>query len=86
MLETIYNDFRSQLTLLHAVDRGVIMVVTSDLKNFGEINYDVISPSNEDIIELWQKATSEYFGDNHIVKDLSDKDFAEWLEKEGYEK
>ena len=95
MLETIYNDAYSELTLINNLNKETLYIIDSDYKVYGFISYNPFEPSNEDILDAWKRATSDYFElDNktdHLVsyrasmKQRSDTAFKDWLDEDSGE-
>ena len=93
MLEVIYNDSYSQLTLVNNLNKEGVVIVDDDFKVYGEISYEPYQPTNDDFLYLWQQAISTYFHigeeneplgayrQNMFEKSLGA--FKEWLEKGG---
>jgi len=93
MLEIIYNDSYSQLTLVNNLNNEKVVIVDDDFKVYEEISYSNEQPSNDDFINLFTKALTTYF---HIGQEneplgayrqnMFDKSigaFKEWLDKGG---
>lgn len=93
MLEIIYNDCYSQLTLVNNLDNEKVVIVDDDFKVYEEISFSEIQPSNEDFINAFERALKTYFCiDNkkeplklyrQNMVDNSIGAFKEWLEKGG---
>lgn len=93
MLEIIYNDSYSQLTLVNNLNNVKVVIVDDDFKVYEEISYSDIQPSNEDFIRAFKKAISTYFcigKENEPLEayrqNMFDKSlgvFIDWLEQGG---
>ena len=95
MLETIYTDAFSDLTFIHNVNKETLLIIDSEFKVYASISYNPFEPSNEDILDAWKKASSDYYaftgGDDKLyeyrlnMKTRSDEAFAKWLKEDsGY--
>ena len=86
MLQVLYNDdYFSSLSMLFVSDDDKILIVNKELYIYETISNDV-SPSDEDLINAWTRATRAYYGDDPISdkqKEACVNRFKKWLEKEG---
>lgn len=89
MLETLYNDPYVGLTFIHNVNKETLQIVDEDFLVYESITYNPFEPSNEDIANAWEKATTKYLrigSEDKLTawrenqKASSDKSFREWLE------
>lgn len=91
MLEILYNDNHNALSFIHLVDKETLLIVDDDLKIYATISHNPFEPSDQDLIDAWEKATAQYYdiyceeitSEWRIEsKKQSDEDFKKWLEKE----
>lgn len=91
MLEVLYNDLHNELSFVHNVNKETLLIVDSDLKVYASICYNPFEPSDQDLIDAWEKATRDYydidceevFSEWRISqKAQSDENFKKFLEEE----
>lgn len=92
MLEVLYNDGFNDLSFVHIVDKESLAVIDSNFQVYSTICYNPFEPSNEDLLDMWKKATREYYsssirGDAILrewrrkQRSQSDNNFKKWLKR-----
>ena len=90
MLEVLYNDSFTQLSLVNNLNNESFAIIDDDFKVYETISYNPFEPTNEDILMFWKEATKTYFGigksdDFKLWKSNQRKRsinaFHKWLEK-----
>jgi len=93
MLEIIYNDSFSQLSIINKPNEEKVVVVDEDFKVYTSVDYGLFSPSNDDYKKMWRDAVYDYFKlgvDVDLLNDYRQRQslnsvqaFDEWLDKGG---
>lgn len=93
MLEIIYNDSYSQLTIVNNLNNECFDVIDDDFNTYESLSYNPFEPTKEDLQYLFEKSLSAYFDldnkEKHIIansfrQNMFDKSmivFKEWLNK-----
>lgn len=92
MLEVIYNDCYSQLTLVNNINNESAVIIDDDFKVYQSLSYNPFQPSDEDFKSMWENAVNTYFmlGKDDNLKTYRENQaqqsinaFNEWLAKGG---
>lgn len=91
MLEIIYNDSYSQLTIVNNLNCECFNVIDDQFSTYETLEYGCFEPTKKDLISLFEKSLSTYFDldnkERHIIAqsfrqnmfDRSMRTFLEWL-------
>lgn len=93
MLEVLFNDSATNLTLVNVVDNEGLAIVDATFHVYATISYNPFEPSNEDLESLWDKALKDYLSlddkaDDTLIKwrksvyENSNKNFKEFLQQQ----
>jgi len=72
MLQILFNDNYSQLSLIQNMNKEAIQVIDDDMKVYKSISFNPWEPEDEDIIAMWKESLEEYYQlktDNPIWKE-----------------
>ena len=61
MLEIIYNDSYSQLTLMNNLNNESLVVIDDDFKVYETLSYNPFEPNDDDLFIMWEKSIKRYF-------------------------
>ena len=91
MLEIIYNDSYSMLTILNNLNNECFNVVDDEFNTYETLTYNTFEPTKKDLIYLFKQSLMKYFDldnkEEHIIAksyrqnmfDKSMRAFMEWL-------
>ena len=91
MLEIIYNDSYSQLTIVNNLNNECFNVIDDNFNTYESLSYNPFEPTKEDLIYLFKNSLSAYFDldskEEHAIAksyrqnmfDKSLRAFIEWL-------
>ena len=61
MLEIIYNDSYSQLTIVNNLNNECFNVIDDQFSTYETLEYGCFEPTKKDLINLFEKSLSAYF-------------------------
>lgn len=90
MLEVLFNDSATTLSLVNVVDNEGLAIVDTTFHVYATISYNPFEPTNEDLESLWDKSLKDYLSlddktDDTLIKwrksvyEISNKNFKEFL-------